>query len=261
MQIGFLEITLLDLFDVLIVGYLMYQIYKLLKGSLAFNIFLGLVLIYVLWWLVDILNMDMLSLILNQVVSVGVILLLIVFQPEVRRFLLFLGKSFLRQRSSFIAKYFDNNLLITQKQKQDIHLIRSAIEAFSKTKTGALIVFTENPEGLGLSNQGTILNANISNVLLKTIFYKDSPLHDGAMIIYNGQVYSAGAVLPVSQNVTLPKDVGLRHRAGVGITEGTSVLALMVSEETGTVSIAKNGQLERNISFEELENILEQAFK
>lgn len=261
MQIGFLEITLLDVLDVLIVGYLMYQIYKLLKGSLAFNIFLGLVLIYVLWWLVDILNMDMLSLILNQVVSVGVILLLIVFQPEVRRFLLFLGKSFLRQRSSFIAKYFDNNLLITKKQRREIRLIRLAIEEFSQSKTGALLVFTRNPDGLGLTNQGTILNAEISKVFLKTIFQKDSPLHDGAMIIYNDKVYSAGAILPVSENNNLPKEVGLRHRAGVGITEGTNVTSLMVSEETGIISIAENGVLERHISLERLEEILEQAFK
>ena len=239
----------------------MYQIYKLLKGSLAFNIFLGLVLIYVLWWLVDILNMDLLSLILNQVVSVGVILLLIVFQPEVRRFLLFLGKSFLRQRSSFIAKYFDNNLLITQKQKQEIKFIRLAVEDFSKTKTGALIVFTENPEGLGIHNQGTILDANISKIILQTIFHKDSPLHDGAMIIYNGKIYSVGAILPVSENRNLPKQVGLRHRAGVGITEGTSVLSLMVSEETGIISVAENGILTRNVSLRNLEKILEQAFK
>lgn len=261
MQIGFLEITLLDVLDVLIVGYLMYEIYKLLQGSLAFNIFLGLVLIYLLWWLVDMLNMDMLSLILNQVVSVGVILLLIVFQPEVRRFLLFLGKSFLRQRSSFIAKYFDNNLLITKKQKRDIHLIRLAVEEFSTLKIGALIIFTNNPEGLGLSNSGTIINANISKVLLKTIFGKESPLHDGAMIIHEGKVYAAGAILPVSQNTSLPREVGLRHRAGVGITEGANVLSLMVSEETGIISIAKNGVLERNISLSRLEIILEQVFR
>lgn len=260
MQIGFLEITLLDVLDVLIVGYLMYQIYKLLKGSLAFNIFLGLVLIYVLWWLVDILNMDLLSLILNQVVSVGVILLLIVFQPEVRRFLLFLGKSFLRQRSSFISKYFDNNLLVTKKQKQDIRSIRKAVEEFSKTKTGALIVFATNPNGLDLNNSGTILNAKISKILLKTIFHKDSPLHDGAVIIYNGEIYSAGAILPVSENTSLPKEVGLRHRAGVGITENTNVLALMVSEENGIISIAQNSVLTRNIKIKNLENILVKAF-
>ena len=261
MYIGFLKITLLDVLDVLIVGYLMYLIYKLLKGSFAFNIFLGLVLIYVFWWLVDILNMDMLSLILNQVVSVGVILLLIVFQPEVRRFLLFLGKSFLRQRSSFVSKYFDNNLLITKKQRREIRSIRLVIEEFHQSKTGALIIFTRNPESLGLNNQGTLLNAEISKILIKTIFLKDSPMHDGAMIIHNDKIYSAGAILPVSENQQLPKELGLRHRSGIGITERSNAIALIVSEETGVISVAQNGILERQISSEQLEQVLEQAFK
>lgn len=260
MQIGFLEITLMDVLDVLIVGYLMYQIYKLLKGSLAFNIFLGLVLIYLLWWLVDLLNMDMLSLILNQVVSVGVILLLIVFQPEVRRFLLFLGRSFLRQRSSFISTFVDKNFLVTEQQHLKIRSIREAVEYFSKNKTGALIIFTQNPQALGLSNQGLVLNADISAQLLKTIFYDENPLHDGAVIIANEKIFTASAILPVSENVHLPTEVGLRHRAAVGITEGTNVLALIVSEETGTISIAQNGRLKRPITLDKLEKILEKEF-
>lgn len=261
MQIGFLEVTLLDVLDVVIVGYLMYQIYKLLKGSLAFNIFLGLVLIYVLWWLVDLLNMDMLSLILNQVVSVGVILLLIVFQPEVRRFLLFLGRSILRQRSSFISNFFDENLLVTEQQQFKIRSIREAVEYFSKSKTGALIIFTKNPQALGLSNQGLLLNADISAQILKTIFYGENPLHDGAVIIANDKIFTASAILPVSENVDLPTEVGLRHRAAVGITEGTSVLALIVSEETGMISTAQNGKLKRDISLDRLEKILQREFR
>ncbi len=260
MQIGFLEITLLDVLDILIVGYLIFQIYKLLKGSLAFNIFLGLVMIYVLWWLVDLLNMDLLSLILNQVVSVGVILLLIVFQPEVRRFLLFLGRSFLLQRSSFVSKYFDKNLFVTEQQQFKIRSIREAVEFFSKNKTGALIIFTKNPQALGLSNQGTILNADISARLLETIFYEENPLHDGSVIIANEKIYSASAILPVSESINLPEEVGLRHRAAVGITEGTNVLALIVSEESGLISIAQNGILIRAISLDDLEKILQKEF-
>jgi diadenylate cyclase len=260
MQIGFLEITLLDVLDVLIVGYLLYHIYKLLRGSLAFNIFLGLVLIYVLWWLVDILNMDMLSLILNQVVSVGVIFLLIVFQPEVRRFLLIIGRSVLRRRPAFLNLVGNKKLQITEAQLLDIQEICEAIDFFSKHKIGALIVFAKNPNVLGLSNQGTLLNADISARLLETIFYGENPLHDGAVIIANQKIYAASAVLPITENKDLPRDIGLRHRAAIGITENINVLALAVSEETGTISTAQDGNLYRGITPDVLEKLLRKEF-
>jgi diadenylate cyclase len=260
MEIGFLEITLLDVLDVLIVGFLMFQIYKLLKGSLAFSIFLGLVLIYVLWWLVDILNMDMLSLILNQVVSVGVILLLIVFQPEVRRFLLILGKSLLRRRPTFLNYFVNKKSEITKQQRKEIQFICEAVDFFSQHKIGALIIFARNPKILGLSNYGILIDANISTRLLETIFYGKNPLHDGALIISKGKIYSASAVLPISENKNLPRDIGLRHRAAVGMTENANVLALAVSEETGTISTAQNGNLYRNISVEVLGDFLKKEF-
>lgn len=260
MKLGFLDFGLLDVMDILIVGYLLFTVYKLLKGSLALNIFLGLVMVYGLWWLVDVLNMDMLSLILNQVVSVGVILLLIVFQPEVRRFLLFLGRGLLERRSNLIGRLFQKNLKITEEQKLQVRSVREAVDYFSKNKVGALIVFTQNPQALGLSNIGTLMNANISAQLLETIFYGENPMHDGAVIVSNETIYSAGAILPVSERTDLPIKLGLRHRAAVGITEGTSVLSLVVSEETGHIAFARNGHLTEQVSLDNLERVLKKLF-
>ena len=178
-KIGFLPITFGDIFDILIVGFLIYQLYKLLRGSLGFNIFIGLVLLYVAWWLVGVLHMDMLALILEQFLSVGVVLLLIVFQPEVRRFLLFLGRSTFRGRSGFWRQFINQNLNITTQHPKEIKAIRQALSFFSRTKTGALIVFAQNPETEEFKNTGVPLGAQISTQLLESIFQKESPLHDG----------------------------------------------------------------------------------
>ena len=260
LSIGFLTISIWDVFDIAIVGYLLYQVYKLLKGSLAFNIFIGVVLIYVTWWLVTRLEMSMLSLILGQLVSVGVILLLIVFQPEVRRFLLFLGKSTLRRRDNFFTRYFNKTLNLSEGYEKGVQSILNAIEIFTKSKTGALMIFTDNPDAEQIPNIGVRIDAEISTPLLESIFQKESPLHDGAVVISGGKVYAASSILPVSESGTLPQEVGLRHRAAVGITEGTKVLSLIVSEETGYISYARNGQLKRNITLEELKKILKVVF-
>ena len=259
-DIGFLPVRIWDILDILIVGYLMFQIYKLLKGNIAFNIFIGVLTLYVVWWLVKQLRMDLLAAVLDQFVSVGVIIIIIIFQPEIRRFLLFLGKNTLRQRSNFLERIIDKNLENSEEKGRQIRAIRSALLRMSKRKTGALIVLARNLSLEGLVSSGVTLDAEISEPLLESIFNKQSPLHDGAVIISEGMIQSASSILPVSEKSNLPKSAGLRHRAAVGITERANVAAFIVSEETGYISIAVEGTLRRNIAEGEIKELLSDYF-
>ena len=259
-NIGFLPVRIWDVLDILIVGYLIYQIYKLLKGNIAFNIFVGVMTLYVVWWLVNQLDMDLLAAVLDQFVSVGVIIIIIIFQPEVRRFLLFLGNTTLRQRSNFVGRIIDRNLENTEEKARQIRAMRSALLRMSKKKTGALIVLAGNLSLDGLVSSGVGLDAEISEPILESIFNKESPLHDGAVLIANGKLKSASCILPVSENPNLPKSAGLRHRAAVGISERANVAAFVVSEETGYISYAVDGELRRKVSEDALQELLNQYF-
>jgi len=256
-QIGFLPIRLLDILDILIVGYLFFQIYKLLKGSIAFNIFIGVVAAFILWQLVKLLHMELTSAVFEQFASVGVIMLLIVFQPELRRFLLFLGNSTLRQRYNFFDRWLgedsENN---TSEIQQKTQTIKAALLRLAESKTGALIVFAKSFQMTKLNNTGVKLDADISQQLLESIFNKKSPLHDGAVIIGGGKIQQASAVLPISSKTNLPKSLGLRHRAAIGATEGSEVTVFIVSEETGKISVANKGRLNQNVSDTELTELL-----
>jgi len=255
-KIGFLPVRIWDILDILIVGYLMYQIYRLLRGNIAFNIFIGLVTLYVIWWLVNQLEMDLLSAVLGQFVSVGVIIVIIIFQPEVRRFLLFLGNTTLRQRSNFLNRMIDRNFESSEQREEQVEALKNAMLRMSRRKTGALIVLAQDLSLDGLINSGVQMDASISEQLVESIFNKSSPLHDGAVIIESGKLKTASAILPVSENPNLPKSAGLRHRAAVGITEKAKVAAFIVSEENGNISYAFDGQLRRKIGEEELEKLL-----
>ena len=255
-DIGFLPVRIWDVLDILIVGYLMYQIYKLLQGNIAFNIFIGVLTLYVIWWLVNQLKMDLLSAVLRQFVSVGVIILIIIFQPEVRRFLLILGNTTLRQRSNFLGRILDRNLDNAELNAQQIQALRAALLRMGRRKTGALIVMSHNSSLEGLINSGVSLEAQVSEPLIESIFNKESPLHDGAVVIENGKIKAASCILPVSENPNLPKTAGLRHRAAVGITERANVAAFIVSEETGNLSFAFDGKLQRKISEQKLTELL-----
>jgi uncharacterized protein (TIGR00159 family) len=200
--------------------------------------------------------MDLLSLILGQFVSVGVIVLIIIFQPEVRRFLLLLGNTTLKRRGKIFGNILSSSMENSKKLQENIIALKSALVKMSKNKLGALIVLTHQLNLVSYGNSGTIVGAEITQPLLESIFKKDSPLHDGAVIITNGKIHSASVVLPVSENQDLPKSVGLRHRAGVGATEDTSALALIVSEENGQISYAKEGRLVRNLTEEELYEVI-----
>lgn len=255
-KIGFLPVRIWDIIDILIVGYLMYQIYRLLKGNIAFNIFIGVLTLYVVWWLVNQLQMDLLEAILRQFVSVGVIIIVIIFQQEIRRFLLFLGNSTLRQRSQFLGRMLDRNIGASEELDRHVRAIKSAILRMSRNKTGALIVLMQDVMLDAILNSGTELGAEISDQLLESIFNKASPLHDGAVMINQGRILAASCILPVSENPNLPKSAGLRHRAAVGVTERFGVAAFIVSEETGYISYAFDGRLYRKLTEDRLLELL-----
>lgn len=259
-DIGFLSIRIWDVLDVAIFGYLIYRVYKLLRGSIAFNIFIGVVMLYVVFWLVGALKMDLLSLLLEQFVSVGVIVLIIIFQPEVRRFLLLLGNTTLRQRSNFLSRLWVRNFESSNARQREIIYIVNAVLKMGRERTGALIVLSKNFDLEDIRSSGTKIEANISELLLLSIFQKESPLHDGAMVIGNGKILAAGCILPVSDSTNLPSSAGLRHRAAVGITERANVAAIIVSEESGTVSFALEGKLQRRITEDKLKKILKEHY-
>lgn len=255
-DIGFFSVRLWDVLDILITGYVIYLVYRLLRGSIAMNIFIGVVLLYLIWWLVKTLEMDLLGLILGQFVSIGVIVLIIIFQPEVRRFLLLLGNSTLKRRSRFIDLLFPSEIEEKTYKQADVIALKSALVRMAKKKTGALIVIADAMNLLTFSQSGTKIDASISQSLIESIFHRESPLHDGAVIISDGRIKTASAIMPVSENPDLPKSVGLRHRAGVGATEGTTAVAFIVSEENGKISYAREGRLVRNLNEEELYEVL-----
>lgn len=259
-NIGFLPVRIWDILDILIVGYLMYQIYRLLRGNIAFNIFIGVLTLYVIWWLVRQLKMDLLSAVLQQFANVGVIIIIIIFQPEVRRFLLFLGNTTLRQRSNFLGRIIDKNFEAQSPKTRQIQSIKAALLRMSRKKTGALIVFAKNLSLDGLISAGVKMDAQISEPLIESIFNKESPLHDGAMIIGNGKIQAASCILPVSESSQIPKSVGLRHRAAVGITERASVGAFIVSEQNGLISFAADGKLKRKVAEADINKLLEKHF-
>lgn len=259
-DIGFLSIRIWDVLDILIFGYLIYRIYKLLRGSIAFNIFIGVTILYVVFWLVRALKMDLLSNLMGGIVSVGVVVLIVIFQPEVRRFLLLLGNTTLEQRSNFISRLWVKNFEPSHARQREIINIVSAMVKMGKEKTGALMVLSKNFDLEDIRSSGTAINANISQLLLLSIFQKESPLHDGAVIIGNGKILAAGCILPVSDSRNLPASAGLRHRAAVGITERSNIAALIVSEESGKLSFALEGKLERGISPEQLKTLLKEYY-
>jgi len=260
-HIGFLTIRLLDLLDILIVSFLLYKVYQLLKGGTAINIFIGIVSMYLLWFLfVKIFEMQLLGAILGQFMSVGVLALIIVFQQEVRRFLVLLGSSSLTGKDSLTRKILPWNWKEEQEKTADLIPVIKACESMSNTKTGAIIVLSRTTDLKFFENSGDAMDADVSKRLLESIFFKNSPLHDGAVIIKNNKIKAARCVLPVTDNNEIPAQLGMRHRAALGITEQSDAISIIVSEETGNISVAKNGILENNLSIQEFEHYLQQEY-
>ena len=260
-RIGFLEVSFWDVLDISIVAYLMYRIYMLLRGSIAFNIFIGVLMLYLVYGLVNALKMEMLSVILGEFVSVGFIIIIIIFQPEVRRFLLLLGNTTLRGRSNFLRRWLDKNFDASEERQTHVVEIKTALLRLSKDKTGALIVFSKSLALQSISNTFVNLDARLSAELLESIFNKESPIHDGAVVIGKSRILAAGCILPVSESMALPPSAGLRHRAAVGITERTIAVAFVVSEETGAISFAEQGSIEMALSESRLTELINQHYE
>lgn len=249
-KVGFLEIGWLDIIDILLVSFLLYQLYKLMRGSVAVKIFGGFLSLYLFYLVVRAAQMELLSSILGQFMGVGVIAAIILFQQEIRKFLLLIGKSTSLNRENFVK-----SLMIWRKPDQiemNIGPIIDASKSMSASSTGALIVFSRDSELKFYVDSGDAINADVSSRLLLSIFNKYSPLHDGAVIIYHGRISAARCILPVSENDNLPAQYGLRHRAAIGMSEATDTLILVVSEETGQMSLARHGHIWHNLSGLEL---------
>lgn len=256
-NLGFLEFRILDFLDIALVAILLFYVYRLLKGSIAFNIFIGIAFLYLIWFVVNILNMNMLSRILGQFIELGVLAFLILFQPEIRRFLVLIGKGRAIARSSILRKIFQ------QKQADysaEVESILLAMKNASTTNTGMLIVITGSSQLQFVCATGVAINADISSKLLGSIFDKSAPLHDGALVISGSKILAAGCTLTLSESQNLPKDIGTRHRAAVGVSENSDATAFIVSEETGLFSVAENGKLHYRISEKKLRTSLEKAF-
>lgn len=249
-KIGFLDVRWIDIVDILLVSVLLYQVYKLLKGSVAVRVLLGFLSLYLIYLIVRAAQMDMLAGILGQFMGVGVIAAIVIFSQEIRKFLLILGKTTFRQDG-----ILESIMIWRKKEPKDALNITPVIEAaktLSASNTGALMVFSRTSELKFYADSGDLIDAFISKRLLVSIFNKYSPLHDGAIIIYQNKIKAARCILPVSERDNLPAQYGMRHRAALGMSEATDTLILIISEETGQMSMARNGKVDTNLAAPEI---------
>ncbi len=251
---GFVPFTFIDFIDIILVAAIMFWIYRATRGTNAPYIISGIIMIYLMWVVVRTLNMELLSNILGQFVSVGVIALIIVFQPEIRRFLQMIGMR--QKRFNFIARIFNRN------DNTSVTIIAPIVQAcreMSAHKTGALIVIGRQSDLRLITEGGIAIDAKISTPLLENIFFKNAPLHDGAVVIVGDRIVAAKCILPVTQS-DVPKSYGTRHRAAIGMSEISDAIILVVSEETGGISIAHGGTIHRDIAPDQLANLLQRHF-
>jgi diadenylate cyclase len=248
-------ITVLDIIDIFLVALILFQFYRIIRGTSVFSIFIGVFLIYLFWLLVKALNMNLISSLLGQVIGVGVIALIVVFQQEVKRFLLVIGNRYLKNTRFSFTRFFTSG-----KDEPGgppiVEEIVKAAESMASKKIGALIVIGRQSQ-LGMyADRGEVIRAQISAELLETIFFKNTPLHDGAVLIEDRLILAARCPLPVTDQYALSSHFGMRHRAALGISENTDALVVVVSEERGRISVAESGEIRENLKPDELRNIL-----
>lgn len=239
-MLDFLDYSFLDILDVVLVAILLYYIYKLLRGTIAINIFIGIAIIFLIWKITEALKMEMLSGILGTLTGGGVIALIVVFQQEIRKFLLMLGTTNFKSKRSFLKQL--NFMKSEVHIETDVETIVNSCESMGKSKTGALIVLERAQKLDFVKTTGDSMNAQVNKPILESIFYKNSPLHDGAIIIKDNIIVSTRIVLPLSDKEDIPTRFGLRHRAAIGISEKSDAVCLVVSEETGKISYIKDGE-------------------
>lgn len=251
----FFEFGIKDIIDIVLVALMLYYIYRLMKESRSLNVFIGIMIFVVLWLLVSqVLEMRLLGSIMDKLVSVGVIALIILFQDDIRKFLYNLGA---HERMRTLTRFFGKSKTGNSEElKKVIMPIVMACLNMSKRKVGALIVMERKMPLDDVVATGERIDSNISQQLIENIFFKNSPLHDGAMIVSNKRIKAAGCILPVSHNLDIPKELGLRHRAALGISQESDCVAIVVSEETGGITVAIKSDLQIRLTAEKLESIL-----
>lgn len=248
----FFDISIMDIIDVVLVALVLYYMYRLMKDSGSLNVFVG-ILVFIFSWLFvsKMLQMRLLGSILDQLMSVGTLALVVIFQEEIRNFFRTLGS---HRHFGFLSKFFSRDK--KDSNATEVMPIVLACNSMAQQKVGALIVVQRNMLLDDIVKTGETINANISQRLVEAVFFKNAPLHDGAMIIQNGRITAAQCILPVSHNMNISKKLGLRHRSAIGITEIYDAIAIVVSEETGTISAAIGGKLIQNLDARKLEEIL-----
>ena len=252
MSLNDLPFRITTIIDILLALFLLIQLYRWLKGTAAIRIFIGVALIFALWKTVTYFEMTVLSEVLGQFISVGIIALIVVFQPEIRSFLLMLGNH----------KFFKNTLKFSlirrlkEKDEFDVSSIVNACRHLANSKTGALIIIARTASLEDFIRTGEVIDANISRELIENIFFKNSPLHDGALLVVDHRLMAARCILPVSKDKNLSSDLGLRHRSAIGITQLTDAIAIVVSEQTGQISVSIESELQRDLSPSVLEQLL-----
>jgi uncharacterized protein (TIGR00159 family) len=249
------RLTIPDIVDIVLVAIILYQLYKLIKGTAAYSIFIAIFIIYIFWLIVKAFKMELMGALLGQVIGVGVIALIIVFQQEIRRFLIVIGNRYIERSWFSFDRFFPSVNEKVESPKKAEEIVRAA-ETMASKKTGGLIVIGRTSRLDIYSEAGEILKAVISAELLETIFFKNSPLHDGAVLIEDGLILAARCPLPITDQLNVPNHFGMRHRAAIGITESTDSLVVVISEESGHISIADTGKVLENITPAELRKIL-----
>jgi len=250
-QINSFDIGFLDILDIVLMAFLLYSVYRLVRGTVAIPIFIGIVMVYLIWKLTELLHMTLLSTLLGQFINVGVFALIVVFQQEIRKFLLLIGSTrFLKKIKLFDKLKFDKNGNATA--LTDVKAILDAFQNMSISKTGALVVIQRSNALEFVKNSGDRMQIQVTQPILESIFFKNSPLHDGAALIEGNTITATRVILPVTADIKVPSRFGLRHRAAIGITEKTDALALVVSEENGVISYFKNGEF---IPFDDLDSL------
>ena len=253
----FINFSFIDVIDILLVAILLFYLYKLVRGTVAINIFIGIVIIYLIWKLTDLLNMDVLSNLLGKFISVGFFALIVVFQQEIRKFLLLLGSTnFTNKRN--VVRYFKFLNQTNKDLSLNLKILMNSCEEMSKNKTGAIIVLRKNNSLDFTLNENNYSKIQLTPQVLESIFFKNSPLHDGAIIVKNNTIIATRVILPVSDKSNIPSRYGLRHRAALGITEKTDALVLVISEQTGKIVYFKNGSFYSIDSLEALKTSITQ---
>lgn len=241
MNIGFLRITIVDVLDILMVAAVIYIVFKWIKGSAAFNIFIAILSLLLLRFLVNVMNMKMMSALLGTVIDIGTVALVVIFQPEIRRFLFNLGRKAFNGRDSLLRKFFRQDP--TALSAVSIDEVVQACFEMGEQKVGALIVIPHQASLEDIISTGDIVDAHISKRLIENIFFKNSPLHDGAMIINEDKIVAARCTLPISDRTDIPARFGMRHKAAIGVSERYDVSVIVVSEQTGRISFISEGKI------------------